>query len=60
MRNNNPFELFIIENEKKYLKISKNRINIYNKLLNLKKPSKINFFYSDVQMTLFVTAEKLL
>ena len=53
LRNNNPFELFIIENEKKYLKISKNRINIYNKLLNLKKPSKINFFYSDVQMTLF-------
>jgi len=53
LRNNNPFELFIIENEKKYLKISKNRINIYNKLLKLKKPSKINFFYSDVQMTLF-------
>ena len=53
LRNNNPFELFIIENEKKYLKISKNRINIYNKLLKLKKPSKINFFYSNVQMTLF-------
>ncbi len=53
LRNNNPFELFIIENEKKYLKITKNRITIYNNLLKLKKLSKINFFYSDVQMTLF-------
>tara|TARA_B100000768_G_C11202112_1_gene342222 strand:- start:65 stop:871 length:807 start_codon:yes stop_codon:yes gene_type:complete len=53
LRRNNPFELFVIENEKKYLNISKNRIKKFNKYLNIKNPIKINYNLSDVEMTLF-------
>jgi len=53
LRRNNPFELFVIENEKKYLNITKNRINKFNKYLNIKNPIKINYNFSDVEMTLF-------
>ena len=30
LRRNNPFELYVVENEKKYLNISKNRILKFN------------------------------
>ena len=48
---NNIFELFILETEKKYLKISKDRIvNFYNKNKNT---IKVNFFLSEIEMTTF-------
>ncbi len=53
LRRNNPFELFVVENEKKYLNITKNRILKFNKYLKIKKPIKIKYFYSDVEMTTF-------
>ena len=53
LRRNNPFELFVIENEKKYLDITKNRILKFNKYLKIKKPIKIKYSLSDVEMTTF-------
>ena len=53
LRRNNPFELYVVENEKKYLNISKNRILKFNKHLKIKKPIKIKYFLSDVEMTTF-------
>ena len=53
LRRDNPFELFVIENEKKYLNITKNRILKFNKYLKIKKPIKIKYFLSDVEMTTF-------
>jgi hypothetical protein len=53
LRRNNPFELFVLENEKKYLNISRKRINKFNKYLKIQNPVKINYCYSDVEMTLF-------
>ena len=53
LRRNNPFELFVVENEKKYLDITKNRILKFNKYLKIKKSIKINYFLSDVEMTTF-------
>ena len=50
---NNPFELFVIENEKKFLNISKKRIEKFNKTLKIKNPIKINYTYTDVEMALF-------
>ena len=47
LRRNNPFELFIVDNEKKYLNITKRRIN---KIKNIKKV-KINYLFSDCIMT---------
>ena len=53
LRRNNPFELFVIENDKKFLSITKNRIQKFNKYLNINNPIKINYFFSDVEMILF-------
>ena len=53
LRRNNPFELFVVENEKKYLNITKNRIVQFNKYLKIKKPIKINYTLTDVEMTTF-------
>ena len=53
LRRNNPFELFVLENEKKYLNITRNRIKKYNKYLKIKNPIKINYILSDVEMTTF-------
>ncbi len=53
LRRANKFEIFTIENEKKYLNISKRRIKKFTKLINKKYLPKINFFFSDVNMTLF-------
>tara|TARA_B100001057_G_scaffold448846_1_gene489530 strand:- start:1487 stop:2299 length:813 start_codon:yes stop_codon:yes gene_type:complete len=53
LRRNNPFELIVIENEKKYLNITKNRIIKFNKHLKIKKPIKIKYHLSDVEMTTF-------
>ena len=47
LRRNNPFELFVVDNEKKYLKISQNRLKKFKKVINV----KINFLFSNVQMT---------
>ena len=53
LRRNNPFELFVIENEKKYLNITRNRISKFNNYLKIKNPIKIKYFLSDVEMTTF-------
>jgi len=53
LRGNNKFEIFVLENEKKYLNISRNRVNKFNKYLKIKKPIKITYCYSEVEMTLF-------
>jgi hypothetical protein len=47
LRRNNPFELFIIENEKKYFSISKKRLKKFSKKINI----KINYLSTDVKMT---------
>ncbi len=52
LRRHNPFELFILENEKKYLNISKKRILKYEKKLGNPK-IKTNFFFSEVNMVLY-------
>ncbi len=53
LRRNNPFELFVVENEKRFLNITRNRILKYNKFLKIKNPTKINYILSDVEMTTF-------
>lgn len=53
LRRNNKFELFVLENEKKYLNITQNRIKNFNKYFNIKNPVKINYLLSDVEMTTF-------
>jgi hypothetical protein len=53
LRRNNAFELFVVDNEKKYLNITKNRIIKFNKYLKIKKPIKINYILTDVEMTTF-------
>ena len=53
LRRNNPFELFVVENENKYLNITKNRIKKFNKYLKIKDPIKINYHFSHVEMTTF-------
>tara|TARA_A100001015_G_C15012660_1_gene723937 strand:+ start:1359 stop:2174 length:816 start_codon:yes stop_codon:yes gene_type:complete len=53
LRSSNPFELFVIDDVKRYLNISKKRIEKFNKILKIKKPIKVNFSLSDVEMTVF-------
>ena len=53
LRANNPYELFIVDDVKYFLNISKNRIENFNSLLNIKNPTKINYTRTDVEMTLF-------
>lgn len=51
LRRNNPFEIFILENEKKFFEISKKRSNLYQKKLKLN--TKVNYLFSSVSMTMF-------
>jgi|TARA_B110000914_G_scaffold219286_1_gene227732 hypothetical protein len=53
LRRNNPFELFILENEKKYMGVSKRRIEEYWKNNKNLIASKINYKVSDVHMTTY-------
>tara|TARA_B100001093_G_scaffold436911_1_gene435568 strand:- start:452 stop:1258 length:807 start_codon:yes stop_codon:yes gene_type:complete len=53
LRRNNLFELFILENERKYLNISKKRINKFQKNFRNKNPNKVHYLFSEVEMTLF-------
>ena len=53
LRNNNPFELFIIDDIRKYLNVSKKRIEKFNKQLSIKNPIKVNYIRADVEMTYF-------
>ena len=46
-RCNSPYELFSIDNQKKYINIAKKRVLKYSK-----KISKVNFFYSKARMTI--------
>jgi hypothetical protein len=50
LRRNNPFELFIVENSKKYLNNTKKLIKNFSKKLKL---HKINYQFSNVKMTTF-------
>jgi hypothetical protein len=51
LRRNNPFELFILENERKFLGITKKKLSKFIKKNKLK--IKISYCYSDVVMTRF-------
>ena len=57
LRRNNPFELFIVENERKFLNITKNRIAKFKsrqdvkKNKNTKSEVKIKFLFSECVMT---------
>jgi hypothetical protein len=51
LRRNNPFEIFILENEKKFFNISKKRSVLYQKKLKLN--TKVNYLFSNVSMTTF-------
>ena len=53
LRRNNPFELFVIENEKKYLKLSKKRILNFYKKKKINDSIKSHWLYSEVEMTTF-------
>ena len=53
LRKNNPFEIFILENDKKYLNISKKRINKFFKNSLIKNKIKIHWIYTDAKMTTF-------
>jgi hypothetical protein len=53
LRRNNPFEIFILENEKTYLNITKNRIIKFLKTANIKVDVKINYCLSDIEMILW-------
>ncbi len=53
LRRNNPFEIFILENERKYLNITKRRIQMFNRNLKIKKPPNIHYCFSDIEMTTF-------
>ena len=53
LKRNRPFELFVIENHKKYLNVTRNRIQKFNNFLKIKNPIKIKYFLSDVEMTTF-------
>ena len=44
----NPFKLFVLDNEKKYLKISKKRLLQYSE-----RKLNVNFYFSNVKMTTF-------
>ena len=52
LRRNNPFELFVLENEKKFFNITKRRTSKF--FSNRKElPPKINYKFSEVEMTMF-------
>jgi len=53
LRRNNPFELFIVENYKRYLKISKNRITKFYKTKSFQIKPKIHYLFTDVEMALY-------
>ena len=51
LRRNNPFELFVLENETKFLNITKKRNLKFKKKLNIS--TKVNYLFSEVSMTTF-------
>jgi len=51
LRRNNPFELFIVENERKFLKLNQKKMRSF--LKKHKINIKVNYVFSDVQMTKF-------
>ncbi len=53
LRRGNLFELFILENNKKYLNITRKRINNYFIKNRIKNICKINYIVSDVRMKEF-------
>ena len=53
IRRNNLFELFVLENERKYLNITKKRIKKFNKTQNIKNNIQINYNFSEVEMTMY-------
>ena len=53
LRRNNPFELFVLENEKKFLNITKKKIQHFHRQFKIKNSIKINYQFSDVEMTTF-------
>ena len=50
LRRSNLFEIFVLENSKKYLEITKKKILFFKKKLKLDNYPKIHYSYSDVEM----------
>ena len=50
LRRNNPFEIFVLENERKFLEITKKRISKYNKKKS-QNYVKVNYTFSQVFMS---------
>ena len=53
LRKNNPFELFVLENNRSYLNISKKRIEQFLKKKSNKINIKIHWIYTDAYMSTF-------
>ncbi len=53
LRRNNPHEIFVLENEKKFLDISKKRLIKYKKKIKNYNFAKIHWKFSDVEMINF-------
>ncbi len=53
LRKNNPFEIFILENDQKYLNISKKRIDRFFKNKSIKNNIKIHWIYTVAKMTTY-------
>ena len=53
LRRNNPFELFVLENQKKYLVNTRNRINKFNNQYRITNKINISYNFSEVEMTTF-------
>lgn len=53
LRRNNPFELLILDNQKKYFNISKNRVSHHYKKYFFNDRVKINWHFSSASMTKF-------
>lgn len=53
LRRNNPFELFVLENQRKYLNNTKNRIKKFNHKYQVKNQINISYNFSEVEMTTF-------
>ena len=47
-RNYNPYQLFSLDNDKKFISISKKRLNVFSK-----NATEVKFFYSEVSMSTF-------
>lgn len=53
LRKNNPFEIFILENNKNYLNLSKKRVRKFFQVNKIKNNIKIHWIYTDAYMSTY-------